>query len=349
MLRLLAILLCSTAAVQSATYNGTGGRRVIFTVHPEKGGLATQLFALAHSLFVATAMGWDYELPEFLYSSDEELHRTSMARVLDVEQMQAAFHEQGTTLYAYGTSGPAHTIRFQNPPTSRPLCEWIQRGQAAVQPVFAQTDLPVRLVHFLPGARDVAVRRVDWRAFQAVVSKLYFAPNLVAIAQRIVDALEWEHTTFNAVHLPIEEDYTRHLALQDEAFHVSPCLYGTISCLEKLYFPIFREENSSVPYYVACSILSLPMEKKEDVLQHLRQLAPVWHYSTQFLTLEQGQELVYEQLAVVDLLVLAHSDLLVGMSWSTFTRFTLTYRSSKGLSGRERFANVVPAEVGLRV
>lgn len=29
-------------------------------------------------------------------------------------------------------------------------------------------------------------------------------------------------------------------------------------------------------------------------------------------TLEQGQELVYEQLAVVDLLVLAHSDLLVG-------------------------------------
>lgn len=46
------------------------------------------------------------------------------------------------------------------------------------------------------------------------VSKLYFAPNLVAIAQRIVDALEWEHTTFNAVHLPIEEDYTRHLALR---------------------------------------------------------------------------------------------------------------------------------------
>lgn len=35
--------------------------------------------------------------------------------------------------------------------------------------------------------------------------------------------------------LTMVEYQPRHLNLQDEAFHVSPCLYGTISCLEKLY------------------------------------------------------------------------------------------------------------------
>lgn len=44
---------------------------------------------------------------------------------LDRLQPGTAFREQGTTLYAYGTSGPAHTIRFQNPPTSRPAFDWL--------------------------------------------------------------------------------------------------------------------------------------------------------------------------------------------------------------------------------
>eukprot|EP00667_Euglena_gracilis_P030379 EG_transcript_42029 len=141
MLRLLCGVLFGIAAVRSAPVNTTDSPRVILTVLPEKGGLGPQLFALAHSLFVATVMGWDYELPELLYHSREQiLRRASMDRILDVEQMQAAFLEQGTTLYAHGTTGPAHSIRFQNPPISRPVCEWIQRGQEIVDRALSKTN-----------------------------------------------------------------------------------------------------------------------------------------------------------------------------------------------------------------
>eukprot|EP00667_Euglena_gracilis_P016047 EG_transcript_16739 len=345
MLQRLIFLLCGAAAVQSAENDGQG---IILTITPEKGGLGTQLFGLAHSLLVATTMGWDYELPEFLYhTSDQVLHRGSISRILDVEFMQAVFREQGTTLYAHGATGPTHTVRLQNPPISRPLWEWIQRATDTAETALAQTNLSVKVVHSNPGARDISIRRADWRAMRELVGNLHFALDLVSIADDIVDDLELRYAHFNAVHLLIEEDFKQHFALKDEAFHVSPCLYGSISCLYHVYFPVFREENSSAPYYVACSTLSVPLENKDDVLEHLQQLAPVWHYGTQYLTPEQGQGLVYEQLAVVDLLVLAHSDFFVGMSWSPFTRFTMVYRASRGRRGRDRFVDVTPAEGGL--
>lgn len=41
-------------------------------------------------------------------------------------------------------------------------------------------------------------------------------------------------------------------------------------------------------------------------------LAPAWNYSTQFLSPEEQQALVFEQVAAVDLLVLAGANLFVG-------------------------------------
>eukprot|EP00667_Euglena_gracilis_P007246 EG_transcript_7316 len=338
--------ICSGLTHAESSSNSTDSKKVIFTIYMEKAGLCNQLFAMMHSLLVATAMGWDYELPEFLYHSNgavpyerQDFRRTSMSRLLNVKKMQAAFRARGTTLYAHGTTGPTHDVRFENTPSCRPLPEWVQRGKETVERANAPPDRTLRITHHHPGAGDIAIGKSGWPMFKELVQLLYFAPQLENIADKIVQKLAVNNTGFNGVHLRIEEDFIRHPAMGNDPFHIQKCRQGTIQCLENAYFPVFREQQPPRPYYLACGILSVPMDNKRQVLSHLKQVAPVWNYTTQFVTLDQGQGLVYEQLAAIDLLILARADLFIGMARSTFTCFISVYRASNGLPGQERFVD----------
>eukprot|EP00668_Euglena_longa_P014643 GGOE01018640.1.p1 GENE.GGOE01018640.1~~GGOE01018640.1.p1 ORF type:complete len:307 (+),score=12.53 GGOE01018640.1:2-922(+) len=298
-------------------------------------------------------MHWDYELPLFSYHENgavlfkhQSFHRVRMERLLDVKKMQDAFLKRGTVLYAHGTTGPTRDMRFKRPPIARPLPNWIQRCKEVAKKASVHKGKPLKITHFPSGPGDVAIGRSGWPAFKELIQHLYFAPHIEAISQHIIDALNASYNQYNGVHLRIEPDFVRHPYLLKDRFHVRTCLQGSIHCLEHAYLPVLRKENSSLPYYVACGMLSVPMNNTWQVWAHLKQFAPTWNYSKEFITLEQAQGLVYEELAAVDLLVLAHSNVFFGMTRSTFTCFVSVYRASRGVPGRDLFVDPLVPECG---
>eukprot|EP00667_Euglena_gracilis_P023562 EG_transcript_26687 len=134
------ILICSGGIVLAqSTGNKTSVQNVVFTIYMKKAGLCNQLFAFLHSLLVATALKWDYEIPEFLYHSNgavpydrQVFQRTSMSKLLDVKRMQEAFRARGTNLHTFGSIGPTHDIVFKHKPNNHPLSDWILRAKANI-------------------------------------------------------------------------------------------------------------------------------------------------------------------------------------------------------------------------
>eukprot|EP00667_Euglena_gracilis_P009757 EG_transcript_9920 len=256
--------------------------------------------------------------------------------------MQAAFLVRGTTLHAHGAIGPTYDIRFRNTPTARPLSEWVRQAKANIKLANAPNDRPLRITHFHPGPGEVTVGQSDWPAFKELVRLVSFAPELEAAARSIISQLTTPDRGFTGVHLRVEEDFVRHQGSAKDPFYIKNCRAGTIQCLQNAYLPILREHTSSDPYYLASGIIAVPMDNTRQVLDLLESVAPVWNHSHQFLTAAQLQQLVRagcEQVAAVDLLVLAHANVFIGMLRSTFSCFVSMYRASLGLPGRLQFVD----------
>eukprot|EP00667_Euglena_gracilis_P013465 EG_transcript_13893 len=310
-----------------------------------KGGLCNQLYMLLHGLLVAVALEWDFELPPLLYQStgasqwqDKKFGHMALSRLLNVTRMQEAFLMRRVGLHPHGSLGPTHDVPWQ-PPRFKPLGKWVQAARSKLQKA-GKSNLPFKLIYSKAGAGDVAIGHASWPLFRGVVRDLHFADEVRGVADRIVAALTARHAQYNAVHLRIEDDFVHHPGLKNDPFHRAACAQSSFHCLGHAYVPVIVGLKSSLPFYAASGVFSTPTPIKTQVLALLEPLAPAWNYSTQFLSPEEQQALVFEQVAAVDLLVLAGANLFVGMSRSTFSCFVAMYRECWGAGGA-RFVDPV--------
>eukprot|EP00667_Euglena_gracilis_P012911 EG_transcript_13290 len=312
----------------------------------EGGGLCNQLYALLHGLLVAVTLQWDFELPDLLYQQNgselmeaKVFARAPLTRLLDVPRMQTGLRRWGISLHPRGTLGPTFDVFMKTAPVLKPPAKWAQLARRYHERAAGQSNLTFKLIQPHPGPGDVKVGRANWPLFRDLVQNLHFAPGLQAVAGRIVAALAAQAGRFSGLHLRIEEDYVRHPYLGSDPFHQQKCARGSLYCLAHTYIPVVAAEQPPLPYYVASGVFSIPLPIKSEVLEKLSPLAPAWNYSTQFLSPVERLELVFEQVAAVDLLVLTASHLFIGVSKSTFSCFVALYRVSRGLPGRTRFVD----------
>eukprot|EP00667_Euglena_gracilis_P014597 EG_transcript_15121 len=345
-LRLPTLLLLLMVHPSVMVLEGSANPKVIMAYSLKRGGFCNQLYSMLHCMLIASSFKWDYELPELLYHTNPEkewgkkkFHTAPLTKVLDVTKMQAAFLKRGMLLYFHGSTGPTNDIQWVKAPVSGPLFQWRMVARDHVRRYMNTSRLPIKLIYVNPGPGDIVIGPTEWPLFRALVHDLHFAPEVQALADRVLQQLTAPHPRFNGLHLRIERDFIYHPGLLHDDFFLNNCAGDSMRCLKKAYLPVLLEERTSRPYYVASGVFSIPMKIKPKVLSLLQQVAPTWNYSTQFLSAAEVKGLLYEQLAAVDLVVLAHCDVFVGMPESTFSTFVSLYRASKGLLGRDRFVD----------
>ncbi|KAL4423751.1 hypothetical protein ABPG75_001052 [Micractinium tetrahymenae] len=159
-----------------------------------------------------------------------------------------------------------------------------------------------------------------------VALSLHFSPHLQALADRIVAAVtDGGRRPFNGLHLRLETD-----AL---FFHQSQA--GQQKAWEA-YIEGMRESgfNASLPVYVASGLLTYnSTEQWHQLVDKMRALglaAEVLH-KEKLLRAEELQGLHMEQVAVLDFLVLARAQRVVGLAASTFSTYLREYRALHGI------------------
>ncbi|EFN51509.1 hypothetical protein CHLNCDRAFT_140196 [Chlorella variabilis] len=164
-----------------------------------------------------------------------------------------------------------------------------------------------------------------------VAKSLVFAPELLAMADRIVDAMtEGSAQPFNGLHLRIEKDARDWATIMggQQASCLRVVWKGYISTMRSVGF------NSTTRIYVASGMLtygaSVEMDRTKNYLMHTGVCSRV-HHKEQYIPQKELEVLNSEQKALLDFLVLARAQRFAGFGSSTFSFYLREYRALHGI------------------
>lgn len=169
----------------------------------------------------------------------------------------------------------------------------------------------------------------------AAAVMLPFAPRHVELARTVIRTLR-EHgwSKFNGAHLRLEQDGLR-------AFAKTAGFDGVLNAYVRS-FDILNM-NSSLPMYVATGIIATGGEEWEKTQETLLQgHASTLVYLNNVIPSIAIDGIPCEQLATVDMMVLAASEVFVGAAYSTFSIFVSLLRARLGYS-RELSTLMLPS------
>lgn len=173
-----------------------------------------------------------------------------------------------------------------------------------------------------------------------VAKSLLFAPELHALAKRIVDVLtEGGTQPFNGLHLRVEKDARDWATIMGGQQVVWS---GYISTMRGVGF------NSTTRIYVASGMLtygaSVEMDRTKNYLMHTGVCSRV-HHKEQIIPQKELEGLNSEQKALLDFLVLAQGQRFAGFGSSTFSFYLREFRALHG-TPRSTSALVDAAVIG---
>ncbi|PSC70539.1 alternative oxidase [Micractinium conductrix] len=257
------------------------------------------------------------------------LHRTPSLRPFpDLTQPEVAYPQ-----YPAGSIDPNLVVRMEGVYLKNlELSELMERARAAVvgQATAILRDDPAADLQYI--VLDMPCSFFSLRALSnlpvvtEVAKSLKFAPELVSMADRIVEAMTagGKHE-FNGVHLRIEKDARDWAAIMGGQQVV---WQGYISTMRGVGF------NRSTRIYVASGMLtygaSVEMDRTKNYLTHTGVCSRV-HHKEQYIPQEELETLNSEQKALLDFLVLARSQRFVGFGSSTFSFYLREYRTLHGM------------------
>ena len=233
-----------------------------------------------------------------------------------VDQHDARLVTKLTDVYlrAYGM---AELVEMVTAAVAETAQQYMLSGEADEAP-YIVVDLPVAL--FMLRSSD------NLHLVSKVASKLYFAPVVHQLADKVLQGL-FEHAPyFNGAHLRVEAD------AMDWAKSMGGIELYWGEFLKAMHTASFRD---GVQLYVATGLLSYAAGHatlKELTLNLTAEgLCDRVTFKEQFLTTAELDALHSEQKALVDLLVLARAHSFVGFEPSTFSFFLSQYRVLQGL------------------